>query len=243
MKHMMIFDNYVKESIKELILEVSVNPLIYFSEKSLQVRLAMKLISYLEFSTPIQTNLCERYKRNIKKLGSEKSYLINALSVAPLQMEYGINEPGPYRVDIAILDPNEIKLIDNWQFQIGEKYLNPLIAIEIGTEKSGAKNMCKIHFENDAFKLKNSKKGYILNVMRNFNVGQKHKKRFQKKLSQLEEFKNSLKSMSSKYANINWIGLIIHIAHQEVEFFDINNVWKTFKIPSIEFEKAINNKL
>jgi len=238
-----MFDKYVKNAIKELIFELSKNPLLYFSEKSLQVRLAAKLIKYPEFSTPIQTNLCERYKRNIKKLGSKKSYLDNALSVPPLQMEYGINESGPYRVDIAILDPNDIKLINNWQFQIGEKYLDPLIGIEIGTEKSGAKNMCNDHLQNDAFKLKNSKSGYILNVMRNHNVGQKHNDRYKKKLVQFESFKNGLKNISSKYANINWIGLIIHIAYQEVEFFDVDNEWKTFNIPSEDFEKAVNKKL
>lgn len=239
----MVFDDIVKKSIKDVILDISKNPMIYFAEKGLQVRLASKLISYSELSTPIQTILYKKYEKNIDKLGSEKSYLENAFSIPPLQMEYGINEPGAYRLDIAILDPEEIKRIDDWQFKIGEKFLDPLIVIEIGTEKSGVKNMCKNHLENDAQKIKNYKKSYILNVMRNFNVSQKGGKRDQMKLVQLEEYKSSLKSMSSKYANINWIGLIIHIAYQEVEFFDKNNEWRTFKIPSEDFEKAVNEKV
>jgi len=112
-----MFDRIVKKSIRELILEVSKNPLLHFSEKSLQVRLAAKLIKYPELSIPIHPRLYERYEKQMKKLKSNESYLKNALSIAPLQMEYGTNDRGPYRIDIAICDPEEIGLIDNWQFQ------------------------------------------------------------------------------------------------------------------------------
>jgi len=152
-----IFDKIAKESIKELILEVSKNPLLHFSEKSLQVRLAAKLMKYPELTTPVQTGLYRRYERQMKRLKSNESYLKNALSIAPLQMEYGTNDPGPYRIDIAILDPEEIRLIDNWQFQKSGKYLDPLIGIEIGTEKIGMGKISDEHLENDAFKLRNSK--------------------------------------------------------------------------------------
>lgn len=241
----MVFDYMVKKSIKDVILEISKNPLIYFSEKRLQVRLASKLSSYSELSKPIQTSLYKQYKKNIEKLGSEESYLDKSLSIAPLQMEYGINETGSYRLDIAILDPEGIKLIDNWQFKIGQKNLDPLIAIEIGTEKSGVKNMCN-HLENDAKKLKNYKKSYILNVIRNTNVCGKQTKDYKNKELQLDKFKKFLKTVlsSPKYAQINCIGLIIHIAYQELEFFG-NNEWKRFNILSEdeEFEKAVTEKL
>ena len=49
--------------------------------------------------------------------------------------------------------------------------------------------------------------------------------------------------MLSKYPQINWIGLIIHIAYQEAEFLDISNDCKTFAIPSKKFEDAVNKKL
>jgi len=237
-----MFDKIVKESIKELILEVSENPLLHFSEKSLQVRLAAKLIKYRELSTAIQTRLYERYENQIKRLESDKSYLDNALSIAPLQMEYGTNDRGPYRIDIAILDPEEIRLIDNWQFQKGGKYVIPLIGIEIATEKTGISKMSK-HLEKDAFKLRNCKQSYILNFLRNTNVGAKQTKSYQNKADQLKLFKKGLKNMLSRYPKINWIGLIIHIAYQEVEFLDISNDWKTFTIPSKKFEDAINKKL
>ncbi len=92
-----MFDKIVKESIKELILEVSKNPLLHFSEKSLQVRLAAKLIRCPEVSTPIETRLHERYEKQMKRLKSNESYLKNALSIAPLQMEYGTNDRRPYK--------------------------------------------------------------------------------------------------------------------------------------------------
>ena len=237
-----MFDRIVKESIKALVLEVSKNPLLHFSEKSLQVRLVAKLIKYRELSTAIQTRLYERYENQIKRLESDKSYLDNPLSIAPLQMEYGTNDRGPYRIDIAILDPEEIRLIDNWQFQKGGKYVIPLIGIEIATEKTGISKMPK-HLKKDAFKLRNCKQSYILNFLRNTNVGAKQTKSYQNKADQLKLFKKGLKNMLSKYPQINWIGLIIHIAYQEVEFLDISNDWKTFTIPSKKFEDATNKKL
>jgi len=240
-----MFDKIAKESIKELILEVSKNPLLHFSEKSLQVRLAAKLMKYPELTTPVQTGLYRRYERQMKRLKSNESYLKNALSIAPLQMEYGTNDPGPYRIDIAILDPEEIRLIDNWQFQKSGKYLDPLIGIEIGTEKTGMGKISDEHLENDAFKLRNSKLAYILNILRNTNVCRKQTISYRNKTQQLQSFRNGLKekSVSSKYPQISWIGLIIHIAYQEAEFFDISNGWKTFTVPSEDFQDAVNKKL
>ncbi len=49
--------------------------------------------------------------------------------------------------------------------------------------------------------------------------------------------------MSSEYPQINWIGLIIHVAYQEVEFFDVSNDWKTFTVPSRDFQNAVDKKL
>jgi len=240
-----MFDKMIKKSIKELILEISQNPLLHFSEKSLQVRLAAKLIKYPELSTPIQTRLYERYEKQMRRLESNESYLRNALSIAPLQMEYGTNDRAPYRIDIAILDPEEIRLIDSWQFQRERKYLVPVIGIEIGTEKIGMGKISDKHLKNDAEKLKDSKLGYILNILRNTNVCGKQTKSYENKVQQLDSFRNGLRreSMLSKHPHINWIGLIIHIAYQEVEFFGINNDWKTFTVPSKNFQSAVNEKL
>ncbi len=151
----------------------------------------------------------------------------------------------PIRIDIAILDPEEIRLIDNWQFQKGGRYLDPLIGIEIGTEKTGMGKISDEHLSNDESKLGNCKQGYIVNVLRNTNVCGKQTKSYRNKTQQLQSFRNGLKekSVSSKYPQINWIGLIIHIAYQEAEFFDISNGWKTFTVPSEDFQDAVNKKL
>lgn len=239
-----VIDKYVKESIKDLIFDLSKNPLLHFAEKSLQVRLAAKLLKCQELSEPIQTSLYERYRKDMEKLNPDKSHLDNALSVPPLQMEYGVKEISNGRIDIAILDPKDIKFINSWQFEKDGEFLNPIIGIEIGTEKAGMPDMCK-HLENDANKLSNSKIGYILNVIRNTNVCGKQTKDYKNKELQLGKFKNCLKTVSSspKYAKIKCIGLIIHIAYQDIEFFDINNEWKTFKYPYDGFTDAVNNKL
>ncbi len=104
--------------------------------------------------------------------------------------------------------------------------------------------MCT-HLENDANKLSNSKIGYLLNVIRNTNVCGKQTKDYKNKELQLDKFKNCLKTVSSspKYAKIKCIGLIIHIAYQEIEFFDFNNEWKPFKYLYDGFTDAVNNKL
>ena len=204
-----MFDTFITKSLRELITEVVEYPLLHFSEKSLQVRLAAKLIQYPQLSTPIPTRLYERYKKQIDRLESDKTYLAKALGIPPLQMEYGTNDKSSHRIDIAILDPAQIKSIDNWQFQYNKKYLVPLIAIEIGTEKSGIQNMPR-HLLNDAFKVRQSKKGYILNVIRNTNVCHKSSMSYLNKLDQIKSFKDGLKDAISQYPNINWINLIIH---------------------------------
>lgn len=123
------------------------------------------------------------------------------------------------------------------------KYLIPLIGIEIGTEKTGMSKMSNTHLKNGALKLRNTKLGYIFNALRNTNVCGRQTKSYQNKADQLKLFKKGLKSMLSEYPQINWIGLIIHIAYQEVEFLDIGNDWRTFTIPSKKFEDTVNKKL
>lgn len=238
-----VIDKYVKESIKNFIIDLSKNPLLHFAEKSLQVRLAAKLLKCKELSEPIQTSLYERYRKDLEKLNPDKSHLDNALSVPPLQMEYGVKEISNSRIDIAILDPEDI---NSWRFQKDGGYLNPIIGIEVATEKTGIPKMCT-HLKNDATKLKNSQIGYILNVIRNTNVSGEQTKAYKKKESQLDKFKKCLITVSSspEYAKIKCIGLIIHIAYQKVDFFDIKNEWRPFKIPSEyeDFKKAVENKL
>ncbi|MDO9097460.1 MAG: hypothetical protein Q7U60_05015, partial [Candidatus Methanoperedens sp.] len=72
----------------------------------------------------------------------------------------------------------------------------------------------------------------------------KQTKDYKNKELLLDKFKKCLEnvSRSPKYDKINCIGLIIHIAYQEIEFFD-NNEWKTFKYPYDGFTDAVNNKL
>jgi hypothetical protein len=247
----------VDECIRDLLLDISANPLIHFSEKALQVRLASKLLTFPEFADPVPTGLPKKYEKELLKLGQPKEYFDNVLSIPPLQMEYGTNDKGAYRIDIVILDASQIKLIESWQFKRRESeenntgrskrykeyYLDPAIGIEIGTEKTGMSKMSQEHLVNDAKKLKNVKHAYVLNVIRNTNVSPKKGGKYCNKELQIKKFKDGLVNVSRLYPEINWIGIVLHIAYKEVEFFDAYNKWVTITIPSDKFIEILNEKL
>ena len=108
-------------------------------------------------------------------------------------MEYGNNLHGPYRVDIAVLDPEEIHTITNPQLQDSdENYLKPLIGIEIGTEKCGWDQMTKKHLENDLKKVIECHCGYIINVMRNVNFSTRSSGRNREKQIRIKKFMDAL---------------------------------------------------
>ena len=239
-----MINEITSKAIKDALIQLGIHPLLHFSEKSIQVSLASKLLCSKEVSTPVETSIYNRFEKRIGKLWASEKDLSNALSVTPLQMEYWNNEKWKaYRIDIAILNPDDIKKIDSWQFQSQWRYLDPLVWIEIWSEKSWWNEMSGKHLENDAFKLSTSKHAYILNIMRNTNVSQKWSKGYERKSSQMNSFKESMKKKSLKYPNINWVWLILHVAYKEVELLCKDNEWKFFKIPSKDYEKAVNDKL
>jgi len=231
----------VENSIVELFNEVVINPLSHFSEKSLQVRLAKKLLSYKQLSTPIPTGIDKKYAKQIKRLNIQDNYAQNVFSVPPLQMEYGLNiKSQPFRMDIVILNPKEINTICSWQLQNASKnYLSPQVGIEIGTEKSGWRKMSRDHLENDARKMVNGKvaKGYIINIMRNTNVCQDNTQRYIEKEEQLENFRKGMKRVANKYKNINWLGLIHHIAYQKIEVFSKSKKWNLVNLRNRAFDR------
>ncbi|MDP6569822.1 MAG: hypothetical protein QGF57_01120, partial [Candidatus Marinimicrobia bacterium] len=82
---------FVENSIVELLSEVIVHPLSHFSEKSLQVRLADKLLKNKKLSTPIKSGINDKYFKQINRLNITDNYKGKVFSVPPLQMEYGLN--------------------------------------------------------------------------------------------------------------------------------------------------------
>ncbi|MDP6853638.1 MAG: hypothetical protein QF380_06140 [Candidatus Marinimicrobia bacterium] len=230
---------FVENSIVELLSEVIVHPLSHFSEKSLQVRLADKLLKNKKLSTPIKSGINDKYFKQINRLNITDNYKGKVFSVPPLQMEYGLNiDSKPYRMDIVILDPAEIKSICSWQLQNeNKKYLEPVIGIEIGTEKSSWGKMSGNHLENDAQKMKKGKVkfGYILNIMRNTNVCKKNSLSYKKKYNQINNFKKGMEEFAISMPVINWVGMIHHIAYQEIEVFSLSTGWKKIDLRQSTF--------
>jgi hypothetical protein len=64
---------HVEQSLLALLLEIAAAPLSHFSEKSLQVRLSSKLLTNPELTTPVQTDVQNRYQRNLELIREEEA--------------------------------------------------------------------------------------------------------------------------------------------------------------------------
>jgi hypothetical protein len=244
-----------ERAIVSLLVEVAQHPLDHFSEKSLQVRLASRLLP--AFSEAVETGLRQQYQRHIELLQKQEKRqydLARALSIPPVQMEYGVNLSGSYRLDIAILDPGEIPQITNWQLQryIGKdgnkriwKYLSPYIGIEFGTEKVGWDKMCGSHLANDAEKVSTCRSGFVINVMRNTIWSRPKTGRHDNKVAQVEKFKQAMVEYAGRHPSINWVGLILNVVNHTVDLLLKDKTWKTFDLASElqDYEAAIVEKV
>lgn len=243
-----------ERAIVSLLVEVAQHPLDHFSEKSLQVRLASRLLP--TFSEAVETGLRAQYQKHIELLQKQEKRqydLARALSIPPLQMEYGVNLSGSYRLDVAILDPGEIPQITNWQLQryVGKegnkriwKYLSPYIGIEFGTEKVGWDKMCGSHLANDAEKVSTCRSGFVINVMRNTIWSRPKTGRHDNKVAQVGKFKQAMVEYAGRYASINWIGLILNVVGHTVDVLLKDGTWKTFDLVSgmQEYQSAVEEK-
>ena len=226
------FAAIVEKAILELLTEISRFPLSHFSEKSLQVRLSAKLLSNKELSTPYSTNIKQRYQRNLSIILREENpavrnlqaYFDRVYQVPPIQMEYGRGDKK--RIDVAILDPDEIqKICCPLQFQGAKKsYIKPAIGVEFGTEKTGWRDMYS-HLTKDGEKLLGCKHGYSVSVMRNSNFSRKNSKTAAAKNATIEQFRNAVLEHHKKYKTVNWIGIILHLSFGVAECFSKSGEW------------------
>ena len=222
-------DKAVRNAIKGLLIEVIDQPLFYFSEVGLHMKFASKLLEQKDLFKPIKI---EGYEEELR--------------VSPLQMEYGVHDQKYARTDISILDPGEIKKIDDWDFKLtdenGRRFIVPLIGIEFGTEKSGSKIYSGEHLKNDAEKIKDCPYGYCINIIRNTN--KKFLDKDPKKKKKLDDFKEKYNNFNVQYSNITWIGLIVHFTDWKVEFHT-GQEWESFSLKSDRerLERSIDEKL
>lgn len=144
-------EKQVEEIVTEFCIEVIQNPLCYFSEADLQLMLAEALRRYPPFKKPVSTAV----RRGAHSKGTYGTPL--------LHREYGGGEGT--RIDIVILNPDEVQQIDDPNLTIKGKYLHPLYAFELGTEKS---QDAAGHLESDFGKLQRIgvNKGFIIHFFK-----------------------------------------------------------------------------
>ena len=143
------YEQRIVETVADFCLEVVRNPLCYFSEADLQLLLAEALRTHEPFRRPVPTQV----HRGEKSKGTYGTPL--------LHREYGGGNGT--RIDIVILDPNEVRQIDNANLTVKGKYLTPLYAFELGTEKT---QNARDHLQHDLTKLRTASRGYVIHFFK-----------------------------------------------------------------------------
>lgn len=138
----------IDNAIAKTCIEIIQEPLLYFSEADIQQLLVEELRKIEAFK--------ELYQTLIHKGKNSKSFYKTSL----LHREYGGG--GGTRIDIVIFSENDVKKIDDLNLKIGNKYVKPEFAFELGTEKT---INIKKHLINDVKKLSKVRKtGYIIHI-------------------------------------------------------------------------------
>jgi hypothetical protein len=164
----MIKPDDVNSKTAETLAFVLRNPAIFFSEADIQALFYEKLRELKDFNSLHDTECT--IGLNQKKKESDKKYQTYAI-----HREYGLNNGKSSRVDLAILNPNDISsIVDPINLKDGNnKYLNPDYIFEFGTDKSAksCKNFYR-HLLKDSEKLKFAyKRGFLIHIQRNYLKG------------------------------------------------------------------------
>jgi len=140
----------ISKAIADTCIEIIQEPLLYFSEADIQQLLTEELIKI--------GALKKLYPTLIHRGKNSKGFYKTSL----LHREYGGG--AGTRIDIVIFSEDDVRQIDDLNLEIGDKYIIPEYAFELGTEKTT--NIGK-HLENDINKLNNVKNtGYIIHIYR-----------------------------------------------------------------------------
>ena len=120
--------NAVEDALKKLTNEFIRNPMRFFSEKDFHWYFCHLLNKKLiEKSLPNRSGLIETsFERN---RGEYYKTMI-------VHQEYGTVGGEGKRIDVVVLDPQDVERINGPDLKLNKKFLPPLIAIEFGTEKN-----------------------------------------------------------------------------------------------------------
>ena len=117
-------------------------PLSYFSEADIQQLLVGELLKIKPLSKSYPTSVQ-------KGKGSKSTY-----KTSLVHREYGCK--GGRRIDVVVMDPDDVQKIDTVNLMIGKDYLQSAYAVELGTEKTSD---TFAHLQNDLKKLSECSKG------------------------------------------------------------------------------------
>lgn len=141
--------NDIDGAIAKMCIQIIKEPLSYFSEADIQQLLVEELRKIEAISKPYPTSVQ-------KGKGSKSTY-----KTPLIHREYGGD--GGRRIDVVIMDPDDVRKIDNVNLTIGKKYLRPAYAFELGTEKTSDTSA---HLQSDLSKLNERTKkkgtGYLI---------------------------------------------------------------------------------
>jgi len=168
--------NDIDHAVANVCIQIIKEPLSYFSEADIQ----QLLVEELRKIKPIS----KAYSTSVQKGKDAKSKYTTSL----LHREYG--GEGGRRIDIVIFDPVDVAKIDNANLKVGNDYLRPVYAFELGTEKS---NNAAEHVKNDIEKLSQRTKngiGYLIHFYKDITqsaTGTKFRDKTEEKIE--KEFK------------------------------------------------------
>jgi len=169
----------IDNAIVKTCIEIIQEPLLYFSEADIQQLLTEELKKIEVLKKP--------YPTLIHKGKNSKGFYKASL----LHREYGGGDGT--RIDIVIFSDNDVKQIDDLNLKIGNIYITPEFAFELGTEKTI--NIGK-HLENDIKKLNNVKNtGYIIHIYKDTTKSPTGTK---KRDNTVEKIKNAFKNAFEK---------------------------------------------
>jgi hypothetical protein len=199
-------------------IELIKEPLLYFSEADIQQRLVELLRNEeLKNNRPFNDLYPTKVLTGPEAVPYE-TYLIHR--------EYGGGEGT--RVDVVIFHPSDVEEIDDSNLQRNGEYLDPLFAIELGTEKSSAnKRDTEMHLRNDLTKVRRSKGrdgvqgiGYIIHFYRDTTREPRKTGRGKKTDKKIQEnFQGVFKDVDNKLTssqNIKIVAILRRVAKKGV---------------------------
>lgn len=144
----------IDNAIANFCIKIIHEPLSYFSEGDCQQYLVEELRRIKELQRP--------YDMAVPRGEGSKGHYSTTL----VHREYGGG--GGTRIDVVVFHPDDVAKIETPDLKVGNRYLPPLFAFELGTEKT--LNTAK-HLERDFNRLQKAQNtGYIIHFFRDVTV-------------------------------------------------------------------------